>query len=302
MAASETPTSASDWSGAAYPTRKRRLWAMVGTIALAEQFLPIALIYTSMFFILTPPLGILACSLCPPLQLRVASVTHATSLLLPQRPAGSMATPRIALVLALCLSAWCAVVWSLLLQSSAELMNRDFGEHDGTPGTPHTASHSLASSSPAFARRQSRSWSMLFSTGKSKVGVLLRLQEAGEGVDAKADPSYPAEKIEQLFRDVEAANPLPNSLTSPKLNGDWRLVWTTSMSIAGKSRPKAFRPSSVTPRSSPANWKWRAAERRPEHTDVGFPAGSDSVSEQPRPQREKFGADPAAGQELPASH
>jgi hypothetical protein len=44
------------------------------------------------------------------------------------------------------------------------------------------------------------------------------------------------------FAALERLNPNPSSLASPLLNGRWRLLYTTSASILGTSRPAAFRP------------------------------------------------------------
>ena len=44
------------------------------------------------------------------------------------------------------------------------------------------------------------------------------------------------------FAALERLNPTPSPLASPLLNGRWRLLYTTSASILGTSRPAAFRP------------------------------------------------------------
>lgn len=46
----------------------------------------------------------------------------------------------------------------------------------------------------------------------------------------------------QRFRAVEAANPVSRPVKSPLLSGDWFLVWTSSDTIAGSSKPAWLRP------------------------------------------------------------
>ncbi|KAK9844163.1 hypothetical protein WJX81_006618 [Elliptochloris bilobata] len=50
------------------------------------------------------------------------------------------------------------------------------------------------------------------------------------------------EEVERLAAAVEAANPNRASLSSPLVNGKWRLLYTTSSSILGTSRPPFLRP------------------------------------------------------------
>lgn len=63
------------------------------------------------------------------------------------------------------------------------------------------------------------------------------------------------------FEALESGNPTPNALSSPLLSGDWRLVWTTSASIAGATRPAALQPA-VAPlqRIDAVNLRARNAE------------------------------------------
>ena len=48
--------------------------------------------------------------------------------------------------------------------------------------------------------------------------------------------------MERLAEAVEAVNPNRASLSSPLVNGKWRLLYTTSSSILGTSRPPPLRP------------------------------------------------------------
>uniref|UniRef100_A0A7S1XTV3 Plastid lipid-associated protein/fibrillin conserved domain-containing protein n=1 Tax=Phaeomonas parva TaxID=124430 RepID=A0A7S1XTV3_9STRA len=61
-------------------------------------------------------------------------------------------------------------------------------------------------------------------------------------IDTVAGAGSEAEVLKR-FRELEAANPTAATLASPKLNGPWRLVWTTSKAIAGASRAKPLRPA-----------------------------------------------------------
>ena len=49
-------------------------------------------------------------------------------------------------------------------------------------------------------------------------------------------------QVERLAEAVEAVNPNRASLSSPLVNGKWRLLYTTSSSILGTSRPPPLRP------------------------------------------------------------
>ncbi|KAL6765719.1 plastid fibrillin 3, partial [Haematococcus lacustris] len=50
-------------------------------------------------------------------------------------------------------------------------------------------------------------------------------------------------EVEQACRALEAVNPTRNPLSSPLVNGKWELLYTTSASILGTSRPPFLRPS-----------------------------------------------------------
>ena len=52
----------------------------------------------------------------------------------------------------------------------------------------------------------------------------------------------PCAQVERLAEAVEAVNPNRASLGSPLVNGKWRLLYTTSASILGTSRPPPLRP------------------------------------------------------------
>nr|GMC81340.1 probable plastid-lipid-associated protein 4, chloroplastic [Ipomoea batatas] len=58
------------------------------------------------------------------------------------------------------------------------------------------------------------------------------------GADATPEDQ---EKIEQIVRKLEAANPTKEPLKSPFLNGKWELIYTTSQSILQTNRPKFLR-------------------------------------------------------------
>eukprot|EP00955_Chlamydomonas_euryale_P089841 364496-Chlamydomonas_euryale.AAC.25 len=59
---------------------------------------------------------------------------------------------------------------------------------------------------------------------------------------ADATPEDQAE-VEAAAAALEELNPTPRPLTSDLLNGGWNLLYTTSASILGLSRPAIFRPS-----------------------------------------------------------
>eukprot|EP00177_Eucheuma_denticulatum_P002485 GFKZ01004469.1.p2 GENE.GFKZ01004469.1~~GFKZ01004469.1.p2 ORF type:complete len:211 (+),score=22.87 GFKZ01004469.1:339-971(+) len=53
------------------------------------------------------------------------------------------------------------------------------------------------------------------------------------------------DEIEELARQVEATNPSPSPGTDPNLSASWELVYTTSASIIGASRPPFFQPTRI---------------------------------------------------------
>ena len=74
---------------------------------------------------------------------------------------------------------------------------------------------------------------------KGKAAVLALVKGTRRGL--AADEARRGE-IEAACRALEALNPEREPLASPALSGKWRLVYTTSRSILGKSRPALFRP------------------------------------------------------------
>ena len=49
-------------------------------------------------------------------------------------------------------------------------------------------------------------------------------------------------QVEELASELERLNPNKNALTSPLINAKWRLLYTTSASILGTSKPPFLRP------------------------------------------------------------
>ena len=52
-----------------------------------------------------------------------------------------------------------------------------------------------------------------------------------------------AQEIDRLASELEKINPNVKSLAAPEINGKWELIYTTSASILGLSRPEIARPS-----------------------------------------------------------
>ena len=50
-------------------------------------------------------------------------------------------------------------------------------------------------------------------------------------------------QIEEAIQALEKLNPNKAALASPLLNGKWELVYTTSSSVVGSSKPAFLRPS-----------------------------------------------------------
>jgi hypothetical protein len=69
--------------------------------------------------------------------------------------------------------------------------------------------------------------------------------------------------IEKLARQLERINPTKSPLLSPKLNGQWKLSYTTSESILGLSRPALFRPKNIFQTLDNENLKGRNDEGAP---------------------------------------
>lgn len=49
-------------------------------------------------------------------------------------------------------------------------------------------------------------------------------------------------QVEQLVKQLEAINPNKGTLSSPLINARWKLLYTTSASILGTSKPPFLRP------------------------------------------------------------
>ena len=49
-------------------------------------------------------------------------------------------------------------------------------------------------------------------------------------------------QVEQLASELERLNPNKNALSCPLINAKWRLLYTTSASILGTSKPPFLRP------------------------------------------------------------
>lgn len=53
------------------------------------------------------------------------------------------------------------------------------------------------------------------------------------------------DEIDAIASRLEALNPTPRPLSSPLINGGWELLYTTSGSILGQSKPPFLRPSGI---------------------------------------------------------
>lgn len=73
-----------------------------------------------------------------------------------------------------------------------------------------------------------------------KEELLQAIQPLQRGLTASDEDKA---KVEQLIRELEKLTPNPSSLASPLINGQLRLVYTTSQSILGTNRPALLRPS-----------------------------------------------------------
>ncbi|KAL2938669.1 putative plastid-lipid-associated protein 4 chloroplastic [Bienertia sinuspersici] len=77
---------------------------------------------------------------------------------------------------------------------------------------------------------------------KNKDAKKLDLLQAIEPLDRGADATpEDQQRIDQLTRKLEAANPTKNPLKSDLLSGKWELIYTTSKSILQTQRPKFLR-------------------------------------------------------------
>lgn len=73
-----------------------------------------------------------------------------------------------------------------------------------------------------------------------KQELLAAIEPLERGVTATDEEQ---KNVEQLIRKLEQANPNSKSLSSPLINGKWKLLYTTSESILGKTRPALTRPN-----------------------------------------------------------
>lgn len=72
------------------------------------------------------------------------------------------------------------------------------------------------------------------------VQLLTAIAPLDRGLQADLDD---VEEVDRLCRVLEKVNPNPESLSAPEINGKWRLIYTTSDSILGATRPAFARPS-----------------------------------------------------------
>ncbi|KAH7654755.1 Plastid lipid-associated protein/fibrillin conserved domain-containing protein [Dioscorea alata] len=80
--------------------------------------------------------------------------------------------------------------------------------------------------------------------GKSKDALKEELFEAIAPLDRGAEASpEDQEMVDQIARQLEAANSIKEPLKSDLLNGKWELLYTTSRSILQPQRPKFLRPN-----------------------------------------------------------
>lgn len=93
-------------------------------------------------------------------------------------------------------------------------------------------------STPARAHAPSR-MAPVMSIDVGKASLLEVIDQSSQGRCSPAMRSTVLAEIEAL----EALNPTPNPLEAPELlTGCWRLIYTTSDSILGVTRPRPFRP------------------------------------------------------------
>ncbi|GAB4851940.1 Probable plastid-lipid-associated protein 4, chloroplastic [Ancistrocladus abbreviatus] len=77
---------------------------------------------------------------------------------------------------------------------------------------------------------------------KDAKAIKKELLEAIEPLDRGADASpEDQQRVDQITRKLEAANPTKEPLKSNLLNGKWELIYTTSKSILQTQRPKILR-------------------------------------------------------------
>lgn len=66
------------------------------------------------------------------------------------------------------------------------------------------------------------------------------MDSLNRGVDETPEQ---AARVESLAAALEKLNPTKQPLASPLLSGKWRLRYTTSVTVLGKSKPALLRPS-----------------------------------------------------------
>lgn len=86
-----------------------------------------------------------------------------------------------------------------------------------------------ASSGGAAAKREAAKATLLEAIAPLKRGLLATPEDA--------------EAVEAAAQALERLNPTPKALSSPLINGQWELLYTTSASILGAKKPAFLRPS-----------------------------------------------------------
>ncbi|GMH40858.1 hypothetical protein BSKO_08762 [Bryopsis sp. KO-2023] len=89
-------------------------------------------------------------------------------------------------------------------------------------------------------RRLAMSVRATSSVTEKKAKLIEAIEPLGRGVSATSEDKA---NIESLVQALEEVNPNPESLASPLINGKWLLIYTTSDSILGTSRPAFLRPN-----------------------------------------------------------
>lgn len=75
--------------------------------------------------------------------------------------------------------------------------------------------------------------------GVAKAELLSLIKPLQRG--AGASPAQ-QEEVDDVCSRLESLNPNPKTLASPLVNGKWELLYTTSTSVNGSTRPPPFRP------------------------------------------------------------
>ncbi|KAJ0976044.1 hypothetical protein J5N97_018009 [Dioscorea zingiberensis] len=116
------------------------------------------------------------------------------------------------------------------------------------PLSSNTAPFTLSASSDKLLAKWRTSVSFFTSfigkKGKSTGSLKEELFEAISPLDRGAEASpEDQEMVDQIARQLEAANSVKEPLKSDLLNGKWELLYTTSRSILQPQRPKFLRPN-----------------------------------------------------------